>query len=88
MAYSRSQRLGAAAVGAVVAVVVSVIATFAGSPFWGFFLAIVGGILGAVGLVMAASPWVRGGLISLVSVILAVVALVLSVLGMVGVILF
>jgi hypothetical protein len=46
------------------------------------------GLLGAIGLVMAASPRVSGGMLSLAAILIAVFGLGISVLGLVGSVVF
>ena len=82
------QNTGVAAVSAIVAAVVSLFATFSGHPFWGLILALASIIFGGVGLAMAASPRVSGGILSIASMVLGLFGLGASVLGMIGVIVF
>jgi hypothetical protein len=67
---------------------VSGFATFSGHPGWGLFVAIVEVLCGLVGFAMAASPRVRGGVLSLVSILLGAVGIVLAIIGIIGVTLF
>jgi len=84
----RRQKMGTAAVLGIVAAVLSWVMTFAGRPFWGVALGLLGCGLGAVGLVVAASPRVRGGIVSILAIVLAGLGALVGVLGVVGVILF
>jgi hypothetical protein len=85
---STNQQTGAAATIAIIAAIAGFVATFTGHPFWGLFIALVAIVSGLAGFVMAASPKVSGGILSIVAIVLGVVGLAVSVLGMVGVILF
>lgn len=71
------QRIGIAAILAIISAIASV---FVDSAFFGFLLAIAAVVLGIIGFVMAASPRVRGGILSLTSIGIAVLALVVNVL--------
>lgn len=82
------QNTGTAAVSAIVAAIISLIATFSAHPFWGLILALVAIVLGGIGLAMAASPRVSGGMLSIASMVLGIFGLGASVLGMIGVIVF
>jgi hypothetical protein len=78
------QRTGALAIAAIVAAVISFIFTFAGHAIVGLFAALISIPLGVVGLVMAASPRVGGGLLSIAAIVLGVIAIGVSVLGLIG----
>ena len=82
------QRTGTAATLAIVAAIGGLIATFTGHPVWGLILALVAILLGAIGLVRAASPRVSGGILSIVAIIVAVLGLGVAGLGMVGTLVF
>lgn len=82
------QKTGTAALLSIISVVISVVLTFMGHPIWALLLALVGILLGIIGLLSAASPRVSGGVLSIAAIILGVLALGLSVLGMIGVALF
>ena len=82
------QRTGTAATLAIVAALGGLIATFTGHPVWGLILALVAILLGAIGLVRAASPRVSGGILSIVAIIVAVLGLGVAGLGMVGTLVF
>ena len=82
------QRTGTAAILAIVAALGGLMATFTGHPVWGLILALLAILLGAVGLVRAASPRVSGGILSIVAIIVAVVGLGVAGLGMVGTLMF
>jgi hypothetical protein len=82
------QRTGTAATLAIVAAIGGVIATFTGHPVWGLIVELVAILLGAIGLLMAASPRVSGGVLSIVAIVIGVVGLGLAVLGMIGTLVF
>lgn len=82
------QKTGIAATLAILAAIGSFIASFTAHPGWGLFLAIIAVPLGLIGMMMAASPRVSGGIMSIFSIVLGVVGVVLALLVMVGVILF
>jgi len=60
--------------------IVAAIGSFFVNPLPGFFLALVAIFLGIIGFVMAASPRVRGGILSIFSIILGVAGLLVSIL--------
>jgi hypothetical protein len=82
------QRTGAMAIGAIIAAVVSFFFTFTGHPFWGLISAIISVPLGFIGVMMAASPRVGGGMLSIAAIIIGVLAMGVAVLGFIGVVLF
>lgn len=82
------QKTGFATTIAIVAAILSWIVTFTGHPIWGMVLGIVSIPLGIIGFIMAASPRVSGGILSIIAIVLAILGLGLAVLGMIGVILF
>lgn len=82
------QRTGAAAVAGLVGVIAGYALTLTGHPFWGFAVFVLSMVLGGVGLVMAASPRVAGGVMSLAVVVLGLIGLGVSALVMVGVVVF
>jgi hypothetical protein len=67
---------------------VGVVLTITGSPLWGLLSHIAAVVLGAIGLVMAASPRVAGGLMSIAAIVLSVLAIGLDVLVLIGTIIF
>jgi hypothetical protein len=81
-------KTGIAAISALVAAVGSYLLSFSGHPIWALFAAIISVPLGAVGLVMAASPRVSGGIMSIIAMVLGVGGVILAVLVLVGMILF
>jgi len=82
------QKTGALATGAIIAAVLSFILTFAGHAVWGFISALISIPLGIIGVLMAASPRVGGGLLSIAAIVLGVIAFGVAVLGGVGAMLF
>jgi hypothetical protein len=82
------QRTGTAATLAIISAVGGFILIFTGNPGWGLLAEIVAGFLGAVGLVMAASPRVSGGMLSITALVIAFFGLGVSVLGIIGTIVF
>ncbi len=84
----RDQQTGAAAMASILAAGGSFIASCTGHPGWGMVLALLSIPLGLFGLVMSASPRVKGGAMSLAAIVLGVIGLVFSVLGTIGVVLF
>ncbi len=82
------QRTGTSALVSIVSAVGSFVLTFTGHPLWGLIGGIVSLPLGILGMIMAASPRVSGGIISLLAIGLGVIAIVISLLGIIGVIVF
>ena len=82
------QRTGVAATLSILAAIGSYIAVCAGHPGWGLLLAVLSVPLGLVGLIMAASPRVSGGIMSIVAMVLGIVGIVVALLGVVGVVIF
>ena len=82
------QRTGTPAILAIIAAISGFVLIFTGNPGWGLLLEVAAGALGVIGLVMAASPRVSGGLISIAAMIIAVLGLGVSVLGLVGTLVF
>ena len=58
---------------------IAAILSFATGAFWGFMLAIVAIIFGVIGVVMALSPNVRGGFISMLSLFAGGIGLIAAV---------
>ncbi len=56
--------------------IVAALLSFTTGAFWGFMLAVVAIVAAIIGMVMAASPSVRGGLMSTVSLIAGGIALI------------
>lgn len=84
----REQRTGFSATLAIIAAIGSYLATFTGHPIVGLLVALAALPLGILGLIMAASPRVGGGIISIVAILLAVFAIGIALLGTLGVIIF
>jgi hypothetical protein len=82
------QKTGIAAILSIIAAIGSFFLTFSGHSFFGFLVAIASVVLGFIGLLLAASPRVSGGIISIVAIIIGALGLVIAILGMVGAILF
>jgi len=82
------QKTGTLATGAIIAAVLSFILTFAGHAVWGFISALISIPLGIIGVLMAASPRVGGGLLSIAAIVLGVIAIGVAVLGGVGALIF
>ena len=64
---------------AAIIAIVSAIASFRTGAFWGLILAIVAVVAGALGMLIAASPRRRGGIVSLLAMLAGVIALVRAV---------
>jgi len=82
------QKAGSAATIALIAAIVSFILTFTGSPVWALLVALLAVGAGILGVIIAASPKIGGGLMSIVAIVLGIVDIGIAVLGIVGVILF
>jgi hypothetical protein len=82
------QRTGTAATLAIIAAIGGFFLIFTGNPGWGLLAEVIAGLLGVIGLVMAASPRVSGGMLSIAAIVLAVFGLGISVLGLIGSIVF
>ncbi len=82
------QKAGTSATVSIIAAIASYFLTFTAHPVYGLIAALVAIPLGIIGLVMAASPRIGGGLLSIAAIVLAVGAIGVAVLGLIGVILF
>lgn len=82
------QKTGIAATLSIIAAVGSYIATCAGHPAWGLFAALLSLPLGLVGVVMSASPRVKGGMLSIVAIIFGLAGVTVAILGITGTIIF
>ncbi len=60
----------------IIAIICMVLSFFTGG--WGLFLAIAAIIFGIIGGLMALSPSVRGGMISIISIVLGLLAIIVS----------
>lgn len=78
-----NQRTGTLATLAIIVAVASYFLTFSGHKLFGIVLAILALPLGAGGFVMAASPRVSGGILSIISILLAIFAIGVAVVAMV-----
>lgn len=78
-----NQKTGMFATISIVAAIVSYLMTFNGHTVWGVLLALIAIPLGIGGFVMAASPRVSGGIMSIVAIIAAVFAIGVAVIAMV-----
>lgn len=83
-----AQRTGTAATVSILASIGSYISTFSGHPVWGLVIALISICFGVIGMVMAVSPRVSGGIISIIAIILGGIGIIVSLLGIIGVILF
>ncbi|MFZ0133963.1 MAG: hypothetical protein WAK95_15600 [Desulfobacterales bacterium] len=83
-----NQRQGTAATGSIISAIGSYFLTFSGHPIWGLFAGVIAVPLGVLGMIFAASPRVRGGIVSLLSIVFGAIAVVISILGIIGVIIF
>lgn len=79
-----AQQTSAAATIAIIAAIVGWIVLFAAYPGWSFLLNIVAVVAGIVGLLMAASPRVSGGIASIIGIVLGAVGIILAIFGMAG----
>ena len=75
------QRTGTLATAAIIVAVLSFILTFTGHVLWGGISALISIPLGVLGVFMAASPRVGGGLMSIAAIILGVIAIGVAVVG-------
>lgn len=83
-----ANKTGTSALLAIVAAVGSFFATFSGRPVIGLLAALVSLPLGALGLIMSVSPWIGGGILSIVALIFGSLGLVIAILGILGIIIF
>jgi len=79
-----SQSTGVAATIGIIATIIGWIVLFAAYPGWAFLLNIIAVVAGIIGLIMAASPSVGGGVVSIIAIIAGAVGIVLAILGMAG----
>lgn len=73
-----------AATVAIISAVVSWMLSFSGHPLWAIVLALAAVLFGMGGLVMAASPRVSGGIISIVSIVLGAIGVILGFVALIG----
>jgi hypothetical protein len=82
------QKTGTVATVAIIAAVLSFVMTFAGHALLGFFSGVISIPLGIMGLFMAASPRVGGGMLSIAAIVLGLFAVGVAVVGGVGAMIF
>jgi hypothetical protein len=82
------QRTGTLAIISIVSAIAAYIAVFSGSPILGLILAIAAIPFGVFGLLMAASPRVSGGIISIFGIVLGGIGVVVAGFGAVGMVIF
>jgi hypothetical protein len=82
------KQTGTMAILSIVSAIMAFVLVFAGNPFWGLILAILAIPLGVFGLLMAASPRVSGGIISIFGIVLGGIGTVVAALGAAGAIIF
>lgn len=80
----REQKTGLAATLSILAALGAYVLTCVGQPGWGLLAAIASIPLGLIGFVMAASPKVSGGILSIVAIILGALATIVSLLVFIG----
>lgn len=78
------QRTGIAAALSIIAAIGSYVLTCTGSPLWGLLAAMVSIPLGIVGFVIAASPKVSGGILSIVAIVVGALGAIVAILGLIG----
>lgn len=82
------QKTGMAATFSILSAVGSYIAICAGHPGWALLLSIISIPLGLLGLIISASPRVKGGILSIFAMVLGIVGVVVSLLAVAGAIVF
>lgn len=83
-----NQRTGTAATSSIIAAIGSYFLTFTGHPVWGLLAGVASLPLGVIGMVIAASPRVSGGILSIAAMVIGALAVIISLLGIMGVIIF
>lgn len=78
-----NQRTGVFATLAIIAAVASYLLTFSGHTLFGILLALISIPLGISGFVMAASPRVSGGIMSILAILAGVFAIGIAVVAMI-----
>jgi hypothetical protein len=78
-----NEKTGIMAIIAILAAIVSYFFTFNGHTVYGIFAALIAIPFGIGGFVMAASPRVSGGIISIISILLGVFAIGVAVVAMI-----
>jgi hypothetical protein len=79
-----SEKTGIFATIAIITAIGSYVLTFTGHSILGLLAALLAIPLGIAGLVMAASPRISGGILSIVAIALGVIGLGIAVLGFIG----
>ncbi|MCI0632140.1 MAG: hypothetical protein L0Y44_15965 [Phycisphaerales bacterium] len=82
--HATEQRASTAATVAIISAIGGIILIFSGHPFWGMVVELAAICIGVVGLVMAASPRVSGGILSVVAIVIGLLGLGMSLFGIVG----
>lgn len=77
------QRTGVAATVSILLAIGSYVSTCVGRPILGLILAFCAIPLGGLGMAMAASPRVSGGILSITAIVLGIVGIAVAVIGMV-----
>ncbi len=78
-----NQKTGTFATLAIIAAVASYFLTFSGHKLFGILAAVVSVPLGVGGFIMAASPRVSGGILSIISILLGIFAIGIAVIAMI-----
>jgi hypothetical protein len=84
MATAVEERTGVAAGLAIVLAIGGVVLAVTGSPGWGVLAHVAAGLLGVIGLLMAASPRVSGGILSITAILISFFGLGLDVFILLG----
>lgn len=82
------QKTSTAAAASFIVAVASYLATCTGHPGWGLFAAIAAMPLGVLGILLAVSPRIKGGILSVFALIFAAVGAIISILAITGSALF
>jgi hypothetical protein len=82
------QRTGTAATLAIIAAIGGFVLVFAGNPGWAILVELAAGVLGVAGLIMAASPRVSGGILSIAAIVIAIFGLGIAILVLIGTLVF
>ena len=82
------QKTGALAIGSIILAILSFVLVFMGHPVLAFVCAVLSIPAGFLGLLMAASSRVTGGIMSILGMMIGAGGLVFAILGMIGAVLF
>jgi hypothetical protein len=82
------QKTGALAIGSILLAIGSFVLVFMGHPVMAFICAVLAVPAGFLGLVMAASSRVSGGIMSILGMLIGAGGLIFAILGIIGAILF